>query len=150
MNPSKLKAFSLGELLIIDSIYLIDKCLLHCHLSSGVSFCKLYLFKELISPFYLDYQFMAIELFIILLYYPFNLQGVMALFFFSGISNLCLLSLLLSYQFINFITLFKELVFGFTDFLYWLFSVSLISTLIFIIFFTCLACIECALLFLVP
>lgn len=84
MNPSKPNAFPLGKLLIIDSIYLIDKGLFQYHLSSSVSVCRLYLFKELISPFYLDYQFMATELFIILLYYPFNrtIQGVMALFSF--------------------------------------------------------------------
>jgi len=99
-----------------------------------MSFSKLVHFIQVIKV-------VGIELFTILLNYPFNAHGICSNIpsFLSVISNLPLLSFFLSwpgYRLIDFIDLFQKPVLCFVDFLYqFLFFNVLIFVLIFIIYF---------------
>ena len=91
VNPS---AFCFGRLLIIDSISLLDRTIqiVYC-LFLLVFFWPIVSFKELIH-FIWVIEYVGIELFIIFLYYSFNICGIYSnsSSFISHINNLCLLS----------------------------------------------------------
>ena len=97
----------------VDLISLIDVDLFRLSLSSCVSFGRFCLSKTL--HFIYIIRLVSVELFIVFLYYPFNVYGICddISAFISDISNFFSLFSWLTWLEIYFIDLFKELAFRF-------------------------------------